>query len=485
MFIAGLLACSFILAPVSDTLMVQRAQAITTVEVGPIVAFENITMVEQTLDTIANVANEINTSYLSFKECCLDGIAWSLINIVIKEMIRSVTAWVRSGFQGSPAFVTDLSGFLLDIADKVAGNYIYGSALAGLCSPFKLNIKLALDLQYRETRGYVAQCRLSSVIKNIDGFLNGNFLQGGWDGFYNTALIPGNNPYGAMMKAQGGLYASISGAQNTELKILDFGKGFQSLKDQYGHILTPGTTIESSLNNALDLPNKRIAVADEINELMGALFSQLVGQVLGGVGGLLGSAQSQGTSGSYFDQLSAEQNTLGYADTSNKSIDSAISDETRYLGFQNTIVSTITNASTYELRHSPTITSVGTLTSSLASQLSTAQTEVTRTTATIAALTVFRDDYALLQSPTTQKAVVDSLVAKYGATSVPEAQTKLMNQYLQYKAQGLLHSATQVARLQLTVVPGIQEETKAFTDTIDRIYEDSRRGGPGNSSGGD
>ncbi len=284
----------------------------------------------------------------------LDGIAWMLINIILHKMSQSMITWINSGFKGSPTFVQDIDRFLLDIGDKVAGGFIWGSDLRFLCAPFQLDVRLALDQQYRNSRGgssYAqrSQCTLSGVVENMDDFLNGNFIAGGWNGWFTLTQNPVNNPYGQIVLAQTELSKRLTEKKGSEMKTLDFGKGFLSMKtcemsDYYDDtdaaataqevcsITTPGTAIEAQLNKTLGSGQDRVQVADEINELIAALFYQLAEKAFSGAGGLLGLTKSGygGGSGTYYDQLAADgqamlavatssQNTSGTSGTSGTS----------------------------------------------------------------------------------------------------------------------------------------------------------------------
>lgn len=355
LIIPSLLIGSFVLAPVSETLQVQKVTGMEVIDIGAngqlgglnaqmqtavqtnyaqlstelkTTAESTNNVFQSTLSAIADTLQAGLQSALNVKELTLDNVAWALANIMLKEMIRSTTKWVNSGFQGSPAFVTDLDGFMTDIGDKVAGNFIKGTPLGLLCAPFKFKIQYALQYQYERTQGYRAQCRLSSVVKNLQRFTQGDFIAGGgWDAWYEVALNNSLNPYGTLYEAQAGLSASIVNARGQELKLLEFGSGFLSMKkcdtvhvdnpDGTGESAngrymtqkcvntTPGVVIQNQLNKAIGSSQDRLVVADELNELIGAFMNQMVSQALGGVGGLLGASQPEyGGGSSYFSRMS-------------------------------------------------------------------------------------------------------------------------------------------------------------------------------------
>lgn len=232
-----------------------------------------------------------SASYIA-KEYGFDVVAWLAINMVLEEIIIAMTDWVKSGFKGSPAFVTDFDGFLLDTADKAAGEFLLlDGPLEFLCSPFKLDIRLAIQANYL-SRGayYKPECSLSEAIDNVDAFLAGDFSQGGWDGWASMTLNPRNNLYGSLLTAQGEFEIAIQGAKRQEIDYLSFGGGFFGVEecDEDGNCyrVTPGSVVEDALNNTLNLGNERLTVGDELSEFIAALLSQLLSSVLGNEGGL-------------------------------------------------------------------------------------------------------------------------------------------------------------------------------------------------------
>ncbi|HEX7651509.1 MAG TPA: hypothetical protein VF439_02220, partial [Candidatus Paceibacterota bacterium] len=71
-----------------------------------------------------------------------------------------------------------------------------------------------------------------------------------------------------------------------------------------GDVKTPGSVIQAQLNKTLGLTGDQLVTADEFNEIIGALMSQLVGDVIG-PNGLLGVSQSSSNGTSILDQATA------------------------------------------------------------------------------------------------------------------------------------------------------------------------------------
>jgi len=293
----SLLIVGMVFAPLSNTLQIQRAHALFGVG--------------DTTFVIGDIPQML-------KEYVGDSLAYTLGRAVISRMVESTVRWINSGFKGSPSFVTDLDGFLLDVADGVAGDFIYGTDLGFLCSPFELNIRSALAIQHYGTGASrnPSACTISGIGDNVDNFLD-DAGDSGWGRWFDVTTQPQNNQYGAYAMAEAQLNASIVNARGEELQLLNFSGGFLSFEEcteiegggEECTISTPGQVIANSLNKSLGAGQDSLIQADEVNEIVGALLSQLVNQVLGGVGGLTGvsGGSSAGNDNRpYLDQLSDE-----------------------------------------------------------------------------------------------------------------------------------------------------------------------------------
>src|SRR3989344_2337552 len=250
-----------------------------------------------------------NTTLQSGKEFGFDTLAWLVVNLIIERMSASTVNWINTGFQGSPAYVTDPEAYFLDIGDKIAGQFILNDPdLNLLCGPIRAKIRLALSQNYM--REPIYRCTLTDVVDNIDGFMN-DFSQGGWDGFFELTQRTQNSPIGAYLQAENELDLQIATRQGTKRAELNWGQGFMSFNECeiWGEDIvipgypgdptrperrtkvclkevtnTPGSVISEQLNKQLGVGQDKLAAADEINEIISALLNQLVGAVVGGIG---------------------------------------------------------------------------------------------------------------------------------------------------------------------------------------------------------
>jgi hypothetical protein len=327
---------------------------------------------QQGLNVPIGTATDFNITMQHVKDYVGDKLAYDAAGLLLQTLTTSVVDWINTGFEGSPSFLTNPQAFFTDVADQVTGAFIGNTGvLSQLCSPFSIDIRLSLalgGLNVRPDKRYA--CTLSSVINNaanstvnvhgkatlngqvvesfdasgnaygysVDGFTNGDFSQGGWPAFIAMTTEPQNNIYGAYMVAQSDLAAQIAKRQNDIHVDLALGSGFLSSKkckdvpiDEYNSsggeitsnskgetvyrnctVSTPGSVISDRLSKSLDIPMERLNMADSINKIVSALFSQLVTQVLQ-KGLASASNPGQGNTAGIVTQLRQQSQDIGTA----------------------------------------------------------------------------------------------------------------------------------------------------------------------------
>ena len=285
-------------------------------------------------------------------ECLLKTLARVAAQTLIHSFSASVVDWINSGFHGSPSFVSNPEGFFADVGDIAAGSFIQGLGPIGqiLCSPFDLNIRIALGLSLGAGGGkyqYVG-CRLSDVQKNIyKTFTGGKWGKDGWQNWIAISQ-PQNNIYGSYLNAKESLAIQIGNKTVLRQQQLLEGAGFlgsekctgtgglnvnptnpsdmQKYYDDGGTdediqcvTQTPGSVIGAQLNKTLSIPNDVLSVSQDIDDILNALVNQAIKQVFSATGlvnvGKSGGSYTGGKTylssitSSYQDQLSSG-NTL-------------------------------------------------------------------------------------------------------------------------------------------------------------------------------
>jgi hypothetical protein len=321
------------------------------------------------------------------KECILDPLMIMIAKSLIRQLTTSIVDWINSGFEGSPSFIQDPAGFFTDIADETLGEFINGTDLGFLCEPFRLDIRIALAQSYRPYRQR-ATCTLSQIADNVSGFIEGNNSGGSWDQWLAMTIEPQNNPYGAFLQAQNEVEVRILGRKSINLAKLEWGNGFLSWEkctdseetyhakreaEQYADaeagsaeavyaqeivsksvnkaqdckIMTPGKVIQGQLDNTLSGPLRELELADEFDEIVGALVNQLTKQIFSAAGGLLGVSKrtpSSGGSAYLYDSYYTTPNEAVSSGSADSSFDAIYGSSTsQYAGSFGTGASTSTS----------------------------------------------------------------------------------------------------------------------------------------------
>jgi len=278
---------------------------------------------------VQNTFSAIADGSMWTKEFLLDTIAWVINDQILHQMTRQTVNWINSGFKGNPAFITNPGDLLKDAADQATGVFFEEMGMAGICQPFRVRLELALRTGWPFAERM--RCTLSDAIANVENFEK-NFAAGGWAGWLAITTQPQNNIYGAYLEEAGELARRQEEQQSLVKLETSWGSGFLSTKkcveidsNKYNLCLenpaagipgssaevcekrlcaryeteTPGSAIENRLNDALGADFRRLEVADEINEILGAMINQFITSAVRSLrgGGGRGSAveTSQGT----------------------------------------------------------------------------------------------------------------------------------------------------------------------------------------------
>jgi len=308
-----------------------EAIGITTVEApGPQLTAVVATAASAAAGAAASGVTAGLTGTIVAKEFTLDGIAFIVGKAIISSIIGSLIKWINSGFKGKPAFIQDVKRFLIDAADRAAGEYInsLGGIGSFICSPFQLDIQIALAVKYQQAREHDEpdECRISGIVDNLEEFYNNTFNDSSLEDFITITSDPEQyTPYGQLLSAEANMRVRLANAKGQVLTEADWGGGFlsgkicQMIEGSKGPkescaISKPGQVIAGTLNKALGAGQDQLVEADEINEIIAALIAQLANQAITGAAGLLGLTPGTGyttpgfAGGSYIDAAVAQAN---------------------------------------------------------------------------------------------------------------------------------------------------------------------------------
>lgn len=254
------------------------------------------------------------------KEYVLDPLFWTMANVVIDQFGDAIVNWIQNGFEGSPMFLSDPEGFFRDTANQVSGAIIDDLNMEWLCDSLgKLRIDLDFFLpgtnraKYRCTfndiagsfKGIAGRKDLSDWIdvnvgihqQNIVRLYGYDYRNGGLLMWLTTAGWK-NNDLGRTLQVSSDAYIgarmSVSFGKFNLFKNGGF-LGMRKCVDREGPVqegkkgrcvkyvdTTPGQLVQDQLNQAANGSFDRLKIADEIDEIIGALATTLVGWMLTG-----------------------------------------------------------------------------------------------------------------------------------------------------------------------------------------------------------
>lgn len=296
---------------------------------------------------------------ITYKECLLDGIVNSMRETLISFVIKSIVSWSNQGFEGNPAYVENLPLHLLErISDPEAERVILGEDTNNINDNYRRDVRVALAKYYaNKTRRPAQHLSCGATSDELNSFSqNGG---GSWDGFFAVIADPSCNPLFSFYEARNRLDEAVSAETERERTQLDWAGGYRtSVTNQtinlgdgtsqtVQRIVTPGILISQQLEQVIGTGLRQSENADEIDEIVSALMSNLGTQVLTDLQGLYGVSQSFNGRPAYLDRLSsdsAQRTRDNFLNAGLATVQNAVTYETNYRTARLTAAQTILTA---------------------------------------------------------------------------------------------------------------------------------------------
>lgn len=249
------------------------------------------------------------------KENCLDGVAYALGQKSLQQVTNKTINWVNTGFGGNPLYVRDAQSFLSSIENDQVRSFLQTSNILNQGSTNQLQQSVSGSILSMLTGRKLPQNTSGST----DPFIS-DFSQGGWTSFFKL-IDPVNNPISQVLTQSQSLQNQINQNQTMVQQELLQGKGFLSQKKcvEYAsgatagigasinpdgspvclkyETVTPGSVIAEQLSSITNSPVRQLEQADEINEVLGAYFDQMISSLFSY--GIQSLSTSRRTSGDY------------------------------------------------------------------------------------------------------------------------------------------------------------------------------------------
>jgi hypothetical protein len=283
---------------------------------------------------VADAAVELNTGILVYKECILREVVDAERQRALAQYLQNTTETIQSGRSGNPMYVKSVPQDL--------GNSIYDPTFitfeqdngiwSNVNSTDQAALKRAIAQDYENQRdGSQAAALKCPLSGDIAAYRSGQTTGSGdyWQKFMDAAS-PQCDPVFEKFRLQGTLNSRLTQNEQNQLLQWQYGNGYYSRTNNTFDpaqqvVLTPSYNVAQSYNQILQSPIQQLQSANDIGQMIGAMYAGVTSQILGdnqNIQGLAGLTSSVGGQPSYLDQVVAEsqaglQNVTSYATLEN------------------------------------------------------------------------------------------------------------------------------------------------------------------------
>jgi len=256
---------------------------------------------------VNDAAVTLNTGYLVYKECVLRGIVDRERESALAALLKRTGQTLTTGRNGNPQYDNNQTQVAQDRANADALYYLQ-NGLSDVPASLQQSITSTL------ARSYMAQVNGKTTGCPYQGDLQSWYSGQGDTGDYFTSFLNSADPrciplQAAMLKQQS-LDAYVAQGQDQLRQQLGWGNGFlpvETVDANNQHItLTPAALVNAVAQQAVTSGFRQTENANDIDQMIGALFAGLGTQILSSTQGLAGLTQKIGSQPSYLDQVSAE-----------------------------------------------------------------------------------------------------------------------------------------------------------------------------------
>lgn len=440
---------------------------------------------------VNDAAVTLNTGYLVYKECVLRGAVNRQREAITSETVRKIIQDFLAIRDGNPAFPQDLEEDRNNVRTQSVVKSLQNGTLDTLNPAFREQIKRAI------AQNYSASLNKPTIELECgyDGDLRGDVQSNRFSWELLTHLMdPACNPYYAGEMSEQyveGVYSADVGDMMTKLA-WNGGIYDAVTYDEYGDPITktPGSLLGGNVLYALQSGFRQQESANDIDQMVGALFGGITAQIVGDTRGLMGLVQQTGSQPSYLDQIVREANNGVRQAAANAALQilagkKAI--EQRFNQVMRSIASLLTNTANglrtrerqcweliiervcaSELSSSNRCTATSGETLRVATSTVFSQRVINRELASLATSTaanVLASDAALQQ--------IDRLIAGVTNSSSLDAQRAALQQLDQLVASRALHSEADVTQAEKTKESLTSRMETLLTDTVKEWTEDT------------
>lgn len=260
---------------------------------------------------VADSTVELNTGTLVYKECVLREVVNREREAATAGLGRTAISAIQTGRNGNPQYVANVGQELVtNVSDPAFLSFLKGPALKTLNPALQTPITRAMVRYYEgETRLPQATSLKCPYAGDLRTFHNGQTQFTIAE--YLAASSPQCDPVVALFLAQDIANAQIARCEQYMRDQWNWGGGYYAKTDNAqdpckAKTLTPAITVQQSFQNIIDSPVRQLESANDIGQMINALYAGMTTQILSDNQGLAGLTQSIGGQPRYIDRVVTE-----------------------------------------------------------------------------------------------------------------------------------------------------------------------------------
>lgn len=263
---------------------------------------------------VNDAAVTINTGYLVYKECILDGVVAKISEAARTDLAGNILKQITTARSGEALYVKKFWPELKNRADKVVVVTASEESVGVMCPVFKNQVRTVKVRRYLADNNAPNQafaCSFPDSAGDQQAALSGNVDEDDVLEAIGAFSVPGNDPYSAYLIYDEYVDSAVAADRYYQTQQWSWGNGFYSVTDESDNpfdeeIFTPGYLVAQGAGQAVTSGFRCLEGADELSEVCAPMFSGLSTQVIADARGLTGLSQSASGIPSYINRMISE-----------------------------------------------------------------------------------------------------------------------------------------------------------------------------------
>lgn len=260
---------------------------------------------------VNDAAVTLNTGYLVYKECVLDGVVSAIKNSAVADLQKATIRSFETGRGGNKQYLENWED-LRPYKDRLVLNIITNAQNGNMCAAFKNRVPTAAARNYyASSRGTdTLACSFTGTDAERIALTQGTSIVN-WSAF-NSLIRPENYETGQYYLLQAQNEAALAECDQNMRQMLDWGRGVFPAFDANGdcnaqRVITPAYIIADSVQKMINAGTDILVNADEINQVNSSLQAGFQSTIVSDtIRGLSGLVRSQNGQPSYLDRMASE-----------------------------------------------------------------------------------------------------------------------------------------------------------------------------------